>query len=151
MGEWLIKTINYRQNTLLKVAKAILEFQDDFFSKGEAYLKPMLLKDIAPLLGVNISTICRACMGKYVQTPKGLFELKYFFSAKGKEETNADNIKKMIRELISKEDPRYPFSDQQLLQILQEKGIQVARRTLAKYRELMNIPTSSQRKNSRNS
>ncbi len=148
---WLIKSIEQRRSTLLRVMSVILERQEDFFELGPQHLKPMTLREVAEEADIHESTVSRAVKNKYVQTPHGLFELKYFFTAGLKTdsgaEASAEVVKEMVRGLIDKEDAKKPFSDQKLVEALQkEKGIVVSRRTIAKYREQMNIPSSSKRK-----
>ena len=146
---WLIRSIQQRSQTILGVTKAIASLQEDFFlNRGE--LVPMTLAQVADLAGVHESTVSRCTSGKYVQTPRGVFELKHFFSGglnSGSGEVSTDSIKKVIRQLIEQEDGRAPLSDQAIAQRLQEeKDITISRRTVAKYREAMGIPTSSGRK-----
>ncbi len=146
---WIIKSIEQRRMTIYNVVKSILKFQKDFFEKGEKALKPLTLKDVAEDIGVHESTVSRATNGKYIQTPRGLFELKYFFSSGvygTKGDVSAISIKVMIKELIEKEDEKKPLSDQKITNILKEKGISISRRTVAKYRDELNIPSSTMRK-----
>ena len=146
---WIIKSIEQRRATIYNVVESILKFQMDFFKEGEKALKPLTLKDVADDIDVHESTVSRATNGKYVQTPRGLYELKYFFSrglsSKGGE-MSSTSIKSVIKDLIEKEDPKKPYSDQQMSDILKQKGIKVSRRTVAKYRDQMEIPSSSIRK-----
>ncbi|MBW1971757.1 MAG: RNA polymerase factor sigma-54 [Deltaproteobacteria bacterium] len=147
---WLIKSIGQRQQTLYKVAKSIVKFQRDFFDKGINYLKPLILKDVADDIGIHESTVSRATNNKYLQCSHGIFELKFFFthsidSIEGKD-VSSTTVKNMIREIIASEDPRKPLSDQEIVKTLKEKNISIARRTVSKYRELMNILPSNQRK-----
>ena len=147
---WLIKSIDQRKQTIYNVARAVMERQSEFLRKGEKYLTPMTLKQIADEVGVHESTVSRSINGKYIETPRGVYELRYFFSSGvgNKEGTgiSSNSIKKMIRELIQEEDPKSPMSDQEIMDILNEKGIEISRRTVAKYRESMNIPSSSRRR-----
>lgn len=148
---WLIKSIDNRQRTIDKVAQAIVQNQRDFFKKGPAYLKPMILKDIAQEIGVHESTVSRVTSNKYVHTPLGVFELKYFFKAgiggdKGGIDTTSEMIKLKIKKLIDEEPPMKPLSDQKIVDLLKKTDIVVARRTVAKYREMLDIPPSSKRK-----
>lgn len=148
---WLIKSIENRQRTIEKVAIAILKYQPEFFKKGAAFLKPMILKDIANEIGVHESTVSRVTNNKYVHTPLGLFELKYFFNAgiggkNGGIDIAGESLKLKIKELIENEDKRKPLSDQKVADILSKSDIKVARRTVAKYREALNILSSSRRK-----
>ena len=147
----LISNIEKRKQTIRKVAQAIVSYQQDFFRKGDKYLKPMTLKLIAEKIEMHESTVSRAVTGKYLQCRSGVFELKYFFSS-GLKSTGADkelssnSIKAYIRDIIHKEDPKNPVSDQKVTDLLNDRGISIARRTVAKYRESMNIPTAAMRK-----
>jgi RNA polymerase sigma-54 factor len=148
---WLIKSIENRQKTIEKVAHAIVKYQPEFFKKGAAYLKPMILKDIANEIGVHESTVSRVTTNKFVHTSLGTFELKYFFNAgiggkNGGIDIASESLKMKIKELVSNEDSRKPLSDQKIADILSQSDIKVARRTVAKYRESMNILPSSKRK-----
>lgn len=146
----LIKSIQSRGETLLRVGKYIIEKQARFFEEGEQAMQPMVLRDVAEALDLHESTISRATNQKYMQTPRGTFELKYFFSTGvsqyGSEDQSAIAIKSHIKQLIDAEDPKKPLSDNKLMSLLEEKEINVARRTIAKYREAMGIPSSSDRK-----
>ena len=147
---WLIKSIEQRRITLHKVIQSIADVQRDFLDHGLIYLKPLTMKQIADMVGVHESTVSRAISGKYVQTPRGIFELKFFFQS-GLENVNgtmtsAESIKKIIREIIEGEDPYNPLSDQKIADVLKEKGITISRRTVAKYREEMGILSSTKRK-----
>jgi len=146
---WLIKSIEQRRMTIYKVVESILKFQREFFDKGKNSLKPLTLKDIAEDIGVHESTISRATNGKYVQTPRGIFELKFFFSS-GIDSDNggisSTSIKSMIKEIIENENALKPFSDQQIVNILKSRKIDISRRTVAKYRDELNIPSSSGRR-----
>lgn len=148
---WLIKSIENRQKTIEKVTNAVLKYQPEFFKKGAAYLKPMILKDIANEIGVHESTVSRVTRNKFVHTPLGTFELKYFFNAgiggkNGGIDIANESLKLKIKELIDNEDKKKPLSDQKIADILSKSDIKVARRTVAKYRESMNILSSSKRK-----
>ncbi len=148
---WLLKSISNRQKTIVKVSKAIIKYQPDFFVKGSEYLRPMILKDIAAEVEMHESTISRVTTNKYMHTPLGTFELKYFFSSgvggkNGGLDIAAESLKLKIKGLISKEDPARPLSDQKIATLLGNVGIKVARRTVAKYRESLGILSSSQRK-----
>lgn len=148
---WLIKSIENRQKTIEKVANAIVRNQPEFFKKGAAFLKPMILKDIANEIGVSESTVSRVTKGKYMYTPLGTFELKYFFNAgiggkNGGIDIASESLKLKIKELIDNEDKKRPLSDQKIADLLSRSDIKVARRTVAKYREAMNILPSSKRK-----
>ena len=147
----LISNIEKRKQTIGKVAQAIVAYQQEFFRKGDKYLKPMTLKLIAEKTEMHESTVSRAVTGKYLQCRNGVFELKYFFSsglksADDDKEWSSNSIKAYIREIIHQEDPKNPVSDQKVTDVLNEKGIGIARRTVAKYRESMNIPTAAMRK-----
>ena len=147
---WLIRSIHQRQRTIYRVAKSIVKFQREFLDKGIQFLKPLVLRDVAEDIQMHESTISRVTHNKYVHTPQGIYELKYFFNAgitSGQGETLAsESVKNLIREVIAKEDPKKPFSDEKLVQILQGMGIHIARRTISKYRELMRILSSNERR-----
>jgi len=149
-ARWFINSINQRRNTMLKVMNAIVELQDEFFRFGEGNLKPMILKDIADRIGMDISTISRVVNGKYVQTDFGVYELKYFFSEglstdTGEEISNKE-VKAIIEGIIAGEDKRKPLSDQKIAELLDGRGFQIARRTVTKYREQVGIPVARLRK-----
>ncbi|MFN2435668.1 MAG: RNA polymerase factor sigma-54 [Desulfotignum sp.] len=149
-ASWLIKSIHQRQKTIYLVMESIIKFQHEFFEKGIAYLRPLILKDIAEDIQMHESTISRVTTNKYAYTPQGLFELKYFFNSSiertgGKSMASA-SVKERIRQLIQKEDPGNPLSDDRIAGILQQADIQIARRTVAKYRKVLNILPSSKRK-----
>jgi RNA polymerase sigma-54 factor len=148
---WLIRSIQNRQKTIYKVTEAILARQREFFEKGARFLKPMVLKDIAADVGMHESTISRVTTNKYVHTPVGTFELKYFFnssiaSSDGGDAVASSAVKERIKQLITKEDPKRPLSDQQLVDLLAKENVDIARRTVAKYREMLHILPSSKRK-----
>ena len=150
-AKWFIDAIKQRQNTLLTVMNAILEYQQDYFVEGdETRMRPMILKDIADKTGLDISTISRVSNSKYIQTHFGIFPLKYFFSegmqTDSGEEVSTREIKKILEECIGNEDKRKPLTDDRLAQILKEKSYNIARRTVAKYREQLNIPVARLRK-----
>jgi RNA polymerase sigma-54 factor len=150
-AKWLIKSIETRQNTIFKVAKAIVKYQQNFFKKGSTHLKPMILKDIANEIGMHESTVSRVTTNKFMHTPIGTFELKYFFNAgiggkNGGIDIASESLKLKIKKLIDMEDPRKPLSDQKIADMLKSGDIVVARRTVAKYREGMNIPPTTKRK-----
>ncbi|MDD1611522.1 MAG: RNA polymerase factor sigma-54 [Methylococcaceae bacterium] len=149
-ARWFIKSLNSRNDTLLRVARSIVEKQTGFFEHGSIAMKPMVLKEIAEELELHESTISRVTTQKYMHTPRGIFEFKYFFSShvstEGGGECSSTAIRAFIKELISNENPAKPLSDSKIAELLQEKGIQVARRTIAKYREAMLITSSSERK-----
>lgn len=147
---WLVKSIEQRRLTLYKVARCIVDFQTEFLDKGIKSLRPLTMKQVAEQLGIHESTVSRATAGKYMQTPRGIFELKFFFSSgvsnvQG-DSTSAEAVKKMIKELIDNEDPKKPFSDQKISAKLQELGVEVSRRTIAKYRDEMGVLSTTKRK-----
>ncbi|MFA4135889.1 MULTISPECIES: RNA polymerase factor sigma-54 [unclassified Brevibacillus] len=147
---WLAKSLEQRRLTLMRVTQAILDMQREFFDRGIHYLKPMTQKEIAERVGLHESTISRATSNKYVQTPRGIFELKYFFtsalSTSSGEATSSESVKRRIKALIEQEDRKAPLSDQKLGEMLLTEGIEISRRTVAKYREEMLIPSSAKRK-----
>ncbi|MBW2039506.1 MAG: RNA polymerase factor sigma-54 [Deltaproteobacteria bacterium] len=147
---WLIRSIQQRQGTLYKVTKSIIKFQKDFIDKGIDYLHPLVLRDVADDIQMHESTVSRVTTNKYVHTPQGIYELKFFFSSKigeGDEEVAAKRVQNLIKQIIAEEDPRRPFSDEKIGQFLKERhNITIARRTVAKYREMMKILSSSERK-----
>jgi len=149
-ARWFIKSLQSRNETLLKVATKIVEFQIDFFEQGDEGMKPLVLHDIAEAVGMHESTISRVTTQKYMHTPRGIFELKYFFSSHVSTDSGGEcsstAIRAMIKKLIAEENARKPLSDNKIATMLGEKGIQVARRTVAKYREAMLIPPSNERK-----
>ncbi len=149
-ARWFLKSLQNRNETLLKVATCIVERQRDFLEHGDEYMKPLILRDIAETLGMHESTISRVTTQKYMHTPRGIYELKYFFSShvgtSDGGECSSTAIRAMIRKLIQAEDPGKPLSDDKIAKLLGTEGIQVARRTVAKYREAMTIPSSSDRK-----
>jgi RNA polymerase sigma-54 factor len=142
-ARWVIKAIEQRRRTMLRVMNAIVEFQREFFDRGAEFLKPLTRQMVAEKIGVHEATVSRATAGKYVQTPRGVFELKYFFSAAlstdNGDEVSARRVKMRIEELVRKEDARRPLSDQQIVDLLKREGFRVARRTVAKYRDQLNI------------
>lgn len=147
---WLLKSLEQRRQTIYNVTSKIVELQRGFFDHGISAMKPLTLRQVAEQVGLHESTISRATTGKYAQTPRGVFELKYFFNS-GVQTTSGDgasaeSLKAEIRRLIQAEDPKKPLSDQKLTDLLQLKGIEIARRTVAKYREEEGLPSSSQRK-----
>ncbi len=148
---WLIKSIEQRRLTLYKVADTIVKLQKDFLDRGIQFLKPMNLKHVAEIIGMHESTVSRATSNKYIQTPQGVFELRYFFStglkSAGGEMTSSETIKKVIEEIINQENPQNPHSDQSIADMLQkERGIRISRRTVAKYRDEMGIASGSRRR-----
>jgi len=147
---WLIRSIHQRQRTIYKVTESILKHQRGFFDKGVAYLKPMVLRDVAEDVGMHESTISRVTTNKYVHTPQGVFELKYFFNSGINRveggSVASEAVKERIRRLVSEEDTKKPLSDQAIANILKKENIDIARRTVAKYREMLNILPSSRRR-----
>ncbi len=150
-GNWLAKALDMRANTILKVATQIVLQQDEFFKKGIHYLKPLVIADIAGAVAAHESTVSRVINGKYMATPMGIFELKYFFSSgiaskDSGEDISSKRIKHIIKQLVDAEDPKKILSDDKITALLQAKGIDVARRTVMKYREALHIPSSVQRR-----
>ena len=150
-AKWFIDAIKQRQNTLLLTMNAILEYQQEYFIDGdETKLKPMILKDVAQMTGLDISTVSRVANSKYIQTHFGIFPLKFFFSeglqTDSGEEVSTREIKRILQDCIENEEKRRPLTDERLTEILQEKGYQIARRTVAKYREQLNIPVARLRR-----
>ncbi|WP_312741082.1 RNA polymerase factor sigma-54 [Cedecea neteri] len=149
-AKWLIKSLESRNDTLLRVSRCIVEQQQAFFEHGEEHMKPMVLADIAQAVDMHESTISRVTTQKYLHSPRGIFELKYFFSShvntEGGGEASSTAIRALVKKLIAAENPAKPLSDSKLTSILSDQGIMVARRTVAKYRESLSIPPSNQRK-----
>ena len=149
-ASWLIKSIQQRQRTIYLVTQSIVKFQRDFFERGIPGLRPLVLKDVANDIGMHESTVSRATSNKYVHTPQGTFELKFFFTsslrAGGGEDVSSESVKQRIREMIEAEDARHPYSDQYIAALLAKENLDIARRTVAKYREMMGILPSSKRK-----
>jgi len=150
-AKWFIDAIKQRQQTLLLTMSAIMNYQADYFMSGdEVNLKPMILKDIAEIVGLDISTISRVANSKYVQTNFGIYPLKYFFSESLStdtgEEVSTREVKKILSDAIEAENKRRPLTDEKLMDLLKEKGYNIARRTVAKYREQLNIPVARLRK-----
>ncbi|MDF2657029.1 MAG: rpoN [Bacillota bacterium] len=147
---WLIKSIEQRRQTIYNVVSAVVKYQIDFFEKGPKYLKTLTLKQIADEVGIHESTVSRSINGKYMQSPRGIYEIKYFFtsgvSGNSGEGIASESIKTFIREIVENEDPKSPLSDQAMVEMLTERGIDISRRTVAKYRDEMNLPSSSKRK-----
>lgn len=147
---WLLKSVDQRQKTILKVANSIISFQRAFLDHGIEHLRPLVLRDVANDIGMHESTVSRVVNNKYVHTPQGVYELKYFFhsgiSSSYGESVSSVTIKQRIRKIIEAEDARRPLSDSKIMNILQKEGLVLARRTIAKYREELRIPTSNQRK-----
>lgn len=147
---WLIKSIHQRQRTIFKAAKSIVKFQREFFEKGIQFLKPLVLRDVAEDIGMHESTISRVTTNKYMHTPQGIFEMKYFFnsaiSINGGDFIASESVKRKIKEFIENEDPRKPLSDQALAEMLAASSINIARRTVTKYREMLRMGSSAERK-----
>lgn len=147
---WLIRSIEQRRQTIYNVVTAIVKYQHDFFEEGAKSLKTLTLKQIAEEVGIHESTVSRSINGKYMQSPRGVFELKYFFtsgvSGQSGEGIASESIKTFIKEIVDHEDPRAPLSDQAMVEMLEARGIEISRRTVAKYRDEMNLPSSSKRK-----
>jgi len=149
-ARWFIAAIHQRRTTMVRVMRCIVESQQDFFDKGAGHLRPMVLQEVADKVSMHVSTISRVSNGKYVQTPHGVFELKYFFdgglSREDGEDISAKSVKEKIVKLTQEEDQSNPLSDQRIADILQDEGIDIARRTVAKYRDQMNINPARYRK-----
>jgi RNA polymerase sigma-54 factor len=150
-AQWLIRSIHQRQRTIYRVMESILKFQRDFFDKGIDHLKPLILRDVAEDIGMHESTISRVTSNKYVHTPRGIFELKYFFNSSiarsdGDDDVASASVKHRIKQIIEAENAKRPLSDQAIVEMLAKEGIEIARRTVAKYREGMGILSSSKRK-----
>jgi RNA polymerase sigma-54 factor len=149
-ARWLIRSLEIRNETLLKVATSIVSRQTEFLDHGDEAMKPMVLRDVAEEIGMHESTISRVTTNKYMHTPRGVFEFKYFFSShlssENGEDQSSTSVRAKIRKLIASENPGKPLSDSKITNLLKNEGISVARRTVAKYREAMNIPSSSERR-----
>ena len=150
-ANWLVKSLDQRANTIMKVATELVRQQDGFFALGVQYLRPLNLKTIADAIGMHESTVSRVTANKYIGTPRGIFEMKSFFTAaipsnRGGDSHSAESVRMRIRDLIGEEDPRKILSDDRIVDILKEEGIDIARRTVAKYREALRIPSSVQRR-----
>lgn len=147
---WLIKSIHQRQRTIFKVTTSIVKFQREFFDQGIEHLKPLVLRDVAEDIEMHESTVSRVTTNKYVQTPQGLFELKYFFnsgiSTAFGDSVASESVKSKIKDIVSQEDPKKPFSDQKIVALLAGQDIKIARRTVTKYREMLGIGSSTERK-----
>src|SRR5262249_8071495 len=146
-AQWLIRSIQQRQRTIVKVTESIIKFQREFFDKGIAYLKPLILRNVAENISMHEPTTTHGTTNKDVNKPQGIFELKYFFNS-GISRTDGDEVaseavKDKIKEIIAKEDTKHPHSDQRIVELLKEQGIDIARRTVAKYREQLGILSSS--------
>ncbi len=150
-ANWLVKSLHQRATTILKVATEIVRQQDGFFAKGVQYLRPLVLRDIAEAIEMHESTVSRVTSNKYMATPRGIYELKYFFtpaisSSAGGEAHSSVSVRHRVKALIDAESPRQPLSDDKIVALLGKEGIGIARRTVAKYREAMRIPSSVQRR-----
>jgi RNA polymerase sigma-54 factor len=147
---WLIRSIHQRQRTIYKVTESIVKFQREFLDKGIAYLKPLILRDVAEDIGMHESTVSRVTTSKYVHTPQGIYELKYFFNSSiarvAGEDIASEAVKNHIKLIVGEEDTRSPYSDQKIVELLRSQGIDIARRTVAKYREVLGVLPSSKRK-----
>src|SRR5512133_1802887 len=147
---WLIRSIHQRQRTIYKVTDSIVKFQRDFLDKGIAHLKPLILRDVAEDIGMHESTVSRVTTNKYVHTPQGIYELKFFFNSgvgkTGGDEIASEAVKDYMKKIVAQEDPKKPLSDQQIVEQLAKQGIEIARRTVAKYREVLGVLPSSKRK-----
>ena len=149
-AQWLIRSIDQRRKTIVKVTECIVDKQREFFDKGIDFLKPMILRDVAETVGMHESTISRVTSNKYVHTPRGIFELKYFFNSAirrdHQDDIASESVKQAIKKIIGEEEAKNPHSDQRIVEILAQQDIRIARRTVAKYREMMGILSSSKRK-----
>jgi RNA polymerase sigma-54 factor len=149
-ARWLLKSLEIRNDTLTKVARSIVERQTEFLEHGDEHMRPMILRDIAEAIGMHESTVSRVTSGKYMHTPRGVFELRYFFSSQVEGNdgsgTSSTAIRAKIRKLIREEDSTAPLSDSRIAEILSSEGIPVARRTVAKYRETMGLAPSNERR-----
>jgi RNA polymerase sigma-54 factor len=148
---WLIRSIHQRQRTIVKVTDSIIKFQKDFLDKGVAYLRPLILRDVAEDIGMHESTVSRVTTNKYVHTPQGIYELKYFFNAaigrmSGGEDVASEAVKNQIKQIVAGEPGDKPYSDQKIVEVLRTQNVDIARRTVAKYREVLGILASSKRK-----
>jgi RNA polymerase sigma-54 factor len=148
---WLIRSIHQRQRTIVKVTDSIIKFQREFLDKGIAFLKPLILRDVAEDIGMHESTVSRVTTNKYVHTPQGIYELKFFFNssiarANGGDDIASEAVKNQIKQIVSGEPGDKPYSDQRIVEILRSQNVDIARRTVAKYREVLGILPSSKRK-----
>ena len=155
-ANWLVKALHQRATTIMKVASEIVRQQDGFFTHGVAHLRPLILRDIAEAIGMHESTVSRVTNGKFMSTPRGMFELKYFFttaisSSDGGDAYSSEAVRHRIKSLIDNEEPKKILSDDKLVELLGKEGIDIARRTVAKYREAMRIPSSVQRRREKKS
>jgi RNA polymerase sigma-54 factor len=148
---WLIRSIHQRQRTIFKVTESIVKFQREFLDKGVAHLKPLILRDVADDIGMSESTVSRVTTNKFVHTPQGIYELKYFFNSSigrvgGGEDLASEAVKNQLKQIISTESPTAPHSDQRIVELMRAEGTEIARRTVAKYREQLRILSSSKRR-----
>jgi len=147
---WLIRSIHQRQRTIHKVTESIVKFQRDFLDKGVQHLKPLILRNVADDIGMHESTVSRVTTNKYVHTPQGIYELKYFFNSSigsdSGDDLASEAVKSKIKGLVAQEPGDSPFSDQKIVELLEKQGINIARRTVAKYREALGILPSSKRR-----
>ena len=147
---WLVRSVEQRRSTIVKVSESIVRHQRDFLDRGILHMRPLTLREVADDIGMHESTVSRATAGKYAQTPRGVFELRFFFDS-GVSTSDGDaaasaSVKKRIGEMIASEDPKVPFSDQQIADALGCEGIMISRRTVAKYRDEMMLPPSTKRR-----
>jgi RNA polymerase sigma-54 factor len=149
-AQWLIRSIQQRQRTIYKVTESIVKFQRDFLDRGVTHLRPLILRDVAEDIQMHESTVRRVTTNKYVHTPQGIYELKYFFNSSiarvAGEDTSSEAVKNQIKTIVSQEDAANPYSDQKIVELLRAQGIDIARRTVAKYREVLGVLPSSKRK-----
>jgi RNA polymerase sigma-54 factor len=149
-ARWLLNAINQRRGTMIRVMEAIIQFQPEFFDKGTSFLKPLIMEQVADHVGMNVATISRVASDKYVQTPHGVYEIKYFFNAGVRQKSGEDLSKRMVKEqigtMIKDENPEKPLSDQEIFQRLNAQGIEIARRTVSKYREELKLRPARFRK-----
>jgi|TARA_Y100000310_G_scaffold306645_1_gene347985 RNA polymerase sigma-54 factor len=147
---WMIKSIDQRRQTIYKVGKSIVKLQEEFLSRGLSYLKPMVLKDVAGDIGMHESTVSRITTNKYIDTPQGLYELKFFFHGGVRSYSGSSmssvRVQNIIKDVVALEDERTPLTDDQMVQVLKEKNVKIARRTITKYRKKLNIPSAGKRK-----
>jgi RNA polymerase sigma-54 factor len=148
---WLIRSIHQRQRTIFKVTESIVKFQREFLDHGVASLKPLILRDVAEDIGMHESTVSRVTTNKYVHTPQGIYELKYFFNSSigrvgGGDDLASEAVKNRLRQIVASEEPGNPHSDQRIVELMRAQGVEIARRTVAKYREVLGILPSSKRR-----
>ncbi|MEE8110690.1 MAG: RNA polymerase sigma-54 factor, partial [bacterium] len=147
---WLIKSIEQRRQTLMKVSRSIVRFQREFLDHGVQALRPLVLRNVAEDIEMHESTVSRVTTGKYMHTPQGIFELKFFFHSELKsrfgESTSSVSVKEQIRHLVGEEDPQRPMTDQRIVELLKARNIEIARRTVTKSRKELKIPSASKRK-----